>query len=404
MGKVRIRSRYRGRSPQNIVEAASAADVVNYSVTGVGGDPEHPNEPAGFTPLCENNYEVCPGLAGGGGVFDQQGATGWWWRASGAGSQEYHPTNNPGGNVSIQTNGGHPLASTYLRIRFPAGLNSGSAPAFYIGWNVGSPTYSAPCSELYTQTLFRWVGPASDPSIWAWEPTLCKMYYTCYMGTNRFNQGTFNSRRYPFPAAGAVAFGNDFRPYPLNSQVTNVTGTAQGGGSNTITLAPSASGTNDFYNGAAIKITSGPGADSTLRTVTDYDGATKVATVSSAWPATPTSSSVYAISDDPGGGALHFGDNVDATPLDVGTWYMAEDYVKLNTQTLPPTSDGIRKYWVDGTLRGNHTTMRYTTVSPWNLGFHQYRFDPVWGGVNPITVPEDQYLDIAYSYVSGVPI
>lgn len=76
------------------------------------------------------------------------------------------------------------------------------------------------------------------------------------------------------------------------------TGTAQGGTSTTITLASSDSGTNDIYNGAYVTITSGTGVGQ-KRVIRDYNGSTKVATISAGfpnnWSTTPDSTSVYSI-------------------------------------------------------------------------------------------------------------
>src|SRR5262249_894890 len=59
-------------------------------------------------------------------------------------------------------------------------------------------------------------------------------------------------------------------------------GTAQAGASSTITLAAGASSTSDLYKGDRVKIYSGTGAGQT-RTITAYNGSTKVATVDWAW-------------------------------------------------------------------------------------------------------------------------
>lgn len=74
-------------------------------------------------------------------------------------------------------------------------------------------------------------------------------------------------------------------------------GTAQAGAATTITLASTSSSTDDTYNGQTITITSGTGAGQS-RTISDYVGATKVATVT-AWTTVPDSTSVYKISGGP---------------------------------------------------------------------------------------------------------
>ena len=76
------------------------------------------------------------------------------------------------------------------------------------------------------------------------------------------------------------------------------TGTAQAGAATTITLASGDSATDDIYNGLKIIITSGTGAmtaGSEVRTITDYDDTTKIATVNSSWATNPDATSVYEI-------------------------------------------------------------------------------------------------------------
>ena len=75
-----------------------------------------------------------------------------------------------------------------------------------------------------------------------------------------------------------------------------ITGTAQGGGTDTITLASSASSTNDYYKYMDAEITSGTGYDQ-KRKIVSYNGSTKVATIkgSTPWTVTPDSTSVYSI-------------------------------------------------------------------------------------------------------------
>jgi hypothetical protein len=71
-------------------------------------------------------------------------------------------------------------------------------------------------------------------------------------------------------------------------------GVAQAGGSTTITLAATASSSDDTYNGSLVSILAGTGAGQT-REITDYTGSTRVATVDTAWSTNPDSTSVYAV-------------------------------------------------------------------------------------------------------------
>lgn len=75
---------------------------------------------------------------------------------------------------------------------------------------------------------------------------------------------------------------------------TAVTGTATAGGATTITLAGGSSAIDDYYVGWEVTITSGTGSGQN-RTITDYNGTTKVATVGSAWGTNPNATSVYAL-------------------------------------------------------------------------------------------------------------
>jgi hypothetical protein len=71
------------------------------------------------------------------------------------------------------------------------------------------------------------------------------------------------------------------------------TGTAQGGGATSITLASTASPTNDIYNSMTVYISSGTGSGQ-IKVITDYVGSTKVATVST-WTTNPDNTSVYEV-------------------------------------------------------------------------------------------------------------
>lgn len=70
--------------------------------------------------------------------------------------------------------------------------------------------------------------------------------------------------------------------------------TAQAATSTSITLAANASSTNNYYNGLTIRTTSGTGSGQS-RTISAYDGSTKIATVSTAWTTTPDTTTTYTI-------------------------------------------------------------------------------------------------------------
>jgi hypothetical protein len=72
------------------------------------------------------------------------------------------------------------------------------------------------------------------------------------------------------------------------------TGTSQSGStSTTIILAATASATDDLYNNMTVYISSGTGSGQ-IKTITDYVGSTKTATVST-WTTTPDTTSVYEV-------------------------------------------------------------------------------------------------------------
>lgn len=71
-------------------------------------------------------------------------------------------------------------------------------------------------------------------------------------------------------------------------------GTAQSGGSNSITLDTGANDDDDFYNYTTIEITGGPGIGQ-FREVVDYNGTSKACVVDSNWITQPTELSEYVV-------------------------------------------------------------------------------------------------------------
>jgi len=72
------------------------------------------------------------------------------------------------------------------------------------------------------------------------------------------------------------------------------TGTAQAGGTSTLTLDAGASAVDNAYANQIIQIIAGTGAGQAL-ICSSYVGATKVATMNGTWPVTPNNTSVFAI-------------------------------------------------------------------------------------------------------------
>lgn len=118
----------------------------------------------------------------------------------------------------------------------------------------------------------------------------------------------------------------------------------QGATSNTITLDSSASPVDDYYNNLFVGIVGGDGYGE-LFLITDYDGATKTATIDGTWNTTPTTNSIYTISGTilsavkDLGKAIKvkrnwtFADNF--TALQDGQWAEFMTHVETNGKQLP---------------------------------------------------------------------
>lgn len=156
------------------------------------------------------------------------------------------------------------------------------------------------------------------PSNFSSEPSLLSMVIVEKVLTNgrvplnyrkRYNQvnpttGQGSGEAY-FPTYEFRGNSLVLEPTPVSSETDGIritykglppklrSATAQAGGAASITLDASADPRDDYYNGAKIYIYSGIGAGQ-IRTISDYVGSTKVATVSVAWGTNPTSASVFA--------------------------------------------------------------------------------------------------------------
>lgn len=120
-----------------------------------------------------------------------------------------------------------------------------------------------------------------------------------------------------------IAFPKIIIELPDTVPIAN-TGTAQAGGTNTITLASGASSVDDFYNGMQVEITSGTGSGQ-KKIINDYVGSTKVATVDSNWTTSPNATSVYRVRNGQftllqlgSNPSMTYDDLNSSTPLDVG--------------------------------------------------------------------------------------
>lgn len=72
-------------------------------------------------------------------------------------------------------------------------------------------------------------------------------------------------------------------------------GIAQAGGASSITLAATASATNDFYTKMSAVIVAGTGVGQFPNRITSYNGTTKVATLTDPWATVPDTTSRYTL-------------------------------------------------------------------------------------------------------------
>ena len=130
----------------------------------------------------------------------------------------------------------------------------------------------------------------------------------------------------------------------------------QGATSNKITLDSSASAVDDYYNNLFVGIVAGDGYGE-LFLITDYDGATKTATIDGTWNVLPNTNSIYTISGTilsvtkDLGKAIKvkrnwtFADNF--TALQDGQWAEFMTHVTTNGKQFP-TSCYSYEYSMDG--------------------------------------------------------
>lgn len=103
----------------------------------------------------------------------------------------------------------------------------------------------------------------------------------------------------------------------------------QGATSTTIVLDSSASAVDDYYNNLFIGIVSGDGYGE-LFLITDYDGATKTATIDGTWNTIPTTNSIYTIS----GTILSAVKDLGKTIKVKRNWTFAENFTALQDGRL----------------------------------------------------------------------
>lgn len=113
--------------------------------------------------------------------------------------------------------------------------------------------------------------------------------------------------------------------------------TAQAGSSTTITLDASASSVTDFYVPCGIYLTGGTGAGQ-FKTIDEYNGTTKVATISEPWYVTPDNTTTFAIRPE---GVAHVDlRQLGGNELSAGYLKAIADVYGINTK-IPAQVEGM---------------------------------------------------------------
>lgn len=136
----------------------------------------------------------------------------------------------------------------------------------------------------------------------------------------------------------------------------NETGNCQSSTSNTITLAATASSVDGYYNGAFVKIISGPGEDQ-IKEILEYDGSTKVATIRGTWENLPTSSSVYKI--DTSYYYIRYFLDGDKVKRQVAVYYFEDSpdtFVPYNAISSDPENNPTERQVIDEEIIGEYVT------------------------------------------------
>jgi hypothetical protein len=76
-----------------------------------------------------------------------------------------------------------------------------------------------------------------------------------------------------------------------------------------------------------------------------------------------------------------------------GVWYMYELYSRA--ASVSGASDGIVRWWINGTLVGEHVNIKRSHVP-----FTEWHGNPVWGGGGGV-VEREQYIHFNHIYISG---
>lgn len=158
-------------------------------------------------------------------------------------------------------------------------------------------------SFVYTDTIQGYRNLSFDPTQSQFVDIHCVRYSTSNVVTSSSTTyektliGTAMLRGLTFegsPAGDGDTLAYVYKTYICNFEGNTLTGSSTGSTDNTITLPSDFSYVNDAYYGVSITITSGINAGET-KTITAYNGNTKVATVNSDWSINPPSGSNFSL-------------------------------------------------------------------------------------------------------------
>lgn len=122
-----------------------------------------------------------------------------------------------------------------------------------------------------------------------------------------------------------------YKAFVNDIQLAAPTANATGGGASTITLPLTFSRANSSYVGVNISITQGTSAGD-FRTITAYNGVTKVATVNQPWTVTPDTTSVF---------TLNFDIKDVESLISVDSSRTIDAYATINAQSKLPSGDTV---------------------------------------------------------------
>ena len=162
----------------------------------------------------------------------------------------------------------------------------------------GSTKVGAPVSTVEPTGTGTGLIPTADGYVWKFmfqvqQADVLKFVTTDWIPVN--SPATANQPEQAAVESAAVSGALDHISVSNGGTLyKSTTGTAQAGTGSNITLAATASPIPDYYNNMTVFISSGVGSGQ-IKTITDYDGTSKEATIDSAWTTIPDNTSVYEV-------------------------------------------------------------------------------------------------------------